>query len=56
MANSDPRKAKSGEDTNKTSSADRVRANLAELNLTEQDLVEAVAWARTNPSMKDSTD
>ena len=32
--------------------ADAVRAKLAELKLTEQDIADAVAWARTSPTKR----
>jgi hypothetical protein len=34
---------------------DAVRAKLAELNLSEQDVADAVAWARKSPATKQST-
>ena len=34
--------------------SDAVRAKLAELDLSEQDIVDAVDWARTSPAAKKS--
>lgn len=34
---------------------DAVRAKLAELGLDEQDIAEAVAWARKSPALKKTT-